>query len=122
MANASAKLSDAERAALRAELEAARKQVSEASKRIAELSMQLNEFSPRAYVFQYLNESRRALIGVVLDADAEGVKVIGLTPNGPAAKAGIQVGDRLISIDKKPVTKVASDTAAAVAAARALFR
>ncbi len=120
-ADAAANLSEADRARLRAELDAARKQISEAGKRIAELSMQLNETSPHAFAFQYLNEPRRALIGVVLDADAQGVKVVGLTPNGPAAKAGIQVGDRLVSIDNKPVAKNASDNFAAVTQARGLF-
>lgn len=116
---ASAQLSDAERARLQAELDAARQRLAETSQKIAELSMQLNDFSPNAFAFQYLNAPKRALIGVVLGQDGDRVTIIGLTPNGPAAKAGIAVGDTLLSINGKAVPQSTGDDA--VATARGLF-
>lgn len=119
---AKSQLSEADQAKLRAELDTAQQQLGELSQRIAELSMQLHDTSPRAFAFQYLNAPKRALVGVVFDADETGVKIVALTPNGPAAKAGIQVGDRLVSIDGKAVPKVqGEDRRMAVDAARELF-
>lgn len=118
-ADAARALSDEERAKLRAELDQSREQLAETSKRIAELSMKLNDFSPHSYAFQYLNAPKRALVGVVLGVDGDQVSIVGLTPNGPAAKAGILVGDRLVAIDGKAVPKGQGD--AAVATARNLF-
>jgi len=118
-AEAARALSDEERAKLRAELDRSREELAETSKRIAELSMKLNDFSPHSYAFQYLNAPKRALVGVILGTEGDQVSIVGLTPNGPAAKAGIMVGDRLITIDGKTVPKGQGD--AAVATARELF-
>lgn len=116
------KLTDAEKAKLQSELDAAQQELGDLSRRIAELSVQLHDTSPRAFAFQYLNAPKRALIGVVFDADDTGVKIIALTPNGPAAKAGIQVGDRLISVNGTSVPKVqGGDPRMAVDAARTMF-
>lgn len=118
----STKLTEAEQTKLRSELDAAQQQLGHLSRRIAELSMQLHDTSPQAFTFQYLNAPKRALIGVVFDADDTGVKIIALTPNGPAAKAGIQVGDRLVSVNGTSVPKVqGSDQRMAVGAAREMF-
>lgn len=47
---------------------------------------------------------RKPVIGVLLAPDPEaGVQVIGVTPDGGAASAGLQSGDRIVSIDGKPV-------------------
>lgn len=122
LAKARSQLSEAEQARLRSELDTAEQQLGDLSRRIAELSMQLHDTSPRAFAFQYLNAPKRALVGVVFDADETGVKIVALTPNGPAAKAGVQVGDRLLSIDGKPVPKVTGDDRRlAVDAARDMF-
>ncbi|HEY4560234.1 MAG TPA: PDZ domain-containing protein, partial [Lysobacter sp.] len=44
------------------------------------------------------------MLGVLLDADAtRGVRVSGVTPESGAAKAGLRTGDRILSIDGKPV-------------------
>ncbi|AVP97875.1 hypothetical protein C7S18_12005 [Ahniella affigens] len=118
----SSKLTAAEQDKLRSELDAAQEQLGDLSRRIAELSMQLHDTSPRAFAFQYLNAPKRALVGVVFDSDDTGVKIIALTPNGPAAKAGIQVGDRLVSVNGTSVPKVAGgDPRMAVDAAREMF-
>lgn len=56
---------------------------------------------PRTPVRQAI---RKPVIGVLLAPDAEaGVHVVGVTPDGGAANAGLQSGDRIVSIDGKPV-------------------
>lgn len=53
---------------------------------------------------------RRPVIGVVLAPDAQaGVQIAGVTPEGTAAKAGLKSGDRLLSVDGKPVTGIDAD-------------
>ena len=45
-------------------------------------------------------------IGWVLDAAAGGVKITQLAPTGPAASAGVLLGDVIVAIDGKPVRKL----------------
>lgn len=53
---------------------------------------------------------RRPVIGVVLAPDAQaGVQIAGVTPEGTAAKAGLKAGDRLLSVNGKPVAGVDAD-------------
>ncbi len=59
----------------------------------------------------------RPVIGVVLAPDeARGVRVAGVTPDGPAARAGIRAGDRLLGINGRPIE--GSDAEARVESAR----
>lgn len=47
-----------------------------------------------------LQARNRPVIGVLLAPDDEtGVRITGVTPDGPAAKAGLRSGDRLVSVD-----------------------
>lgn len=63
---------------------------------------------------------RRPVIGVVLAPDAQaGVKIAGVTPEGTAAKAGLKAGDRLYSVDGKPIG--GSDADARLAHAREML-
>lgn len=111
----------ADAASARAELDALRSQMRDLGKRMAELSLKLGETSPRAYAFRYLGDPDRALLGVVLWPDQRGVKIAGVTPGGPADKAGVKNGDILVAIDGKtlPAGKDPADGAVA-AATRAL--
>lgn len=111
----------ADAASARTELDALRSQMRDLGKRMAELSLKLGETSPRAYAFRYLGDPDRALLGVVLWPDQRGVKIAGVTPGGPADKAGVKNGDILVAIDGKtlPAGKDPADGAVA-AATRAL--
>ena len=102
-AGAAQTLSAADAAQARAELDALRSQMRDLGKRMAELSLRLGETSPRAYAFRYLGDPDRALLGVVLWPDERGVKIAGVTPGGPADKAGVKNGDLLVAIDGKPL-------------------
>jgi len=100
---------DADLAQAREELREARAQLREVTRRIGELSSRLgsNE-APRAYAFQYLSDPDHAMIGVVLAPAREGapgVALAAVTPGGPADKAGLRGGDRIVAINGKPVPK-----------------
>lgn len=49
---------------------------------------------------------RRPIVGLLMANDSEktdGALIAGVTPGGPAAKAGIRSGDRLLAVDGEPV-------------------
>lgn len=80
-----------------AELEAARAELQRAARRVAELSRELGE--QHTHVFADRHALRRPVIGVLLAPDDEaGVRIAGVTPGSPAAKAGLRAGDRLLRI------------------------
>ncbi len=49
---------------------------------------------------------RRPIVGMVLEAEADHVVVARVTPGGPAAKAGIRVGDRIVAVDGHHIRSV----------------
>jgi S1-C subfamily serine protease len=62
-------------------------------------------------------DSHRAYLGVVVgETTGNGVFLSSITPNGPAAKAGLRVGDVIVSIDGKPTptTNVLAEVVAAL--------
>lgn len=42
-------------------------------------------------------------LGLVMEADPAGVKVVSVRPDGPAHNAGIRAGDEIVSLNEKPV-------------------
>ena len=85
----------------RKELAELRVQMQELSRKMADLSSQLGEGNPRSYAMRYLGSPDHALIGVVLGRDDKGVRLSGITPDGPAARAGLREGDVLTMIDQQ---------------------
>lgn len=83
----------------RREIGELRERIGVLSRRMAELSMQLGDVGPQAYAFRYLNDSDRAMIGVVLSAEPKGARIDAVTPDGPAERAGLHSGDLLASIN-----------------------
>lgn len=111
-ADAEAARTQAESARLDAqrELEQMRGQMRELSRKMADLSIKMGDVGPRAYAFRYLGDPDRAMIGLVLSPEQNGLRVDAVTPGGPADKAGVHDGDVLISIDgKKLVGEDAGD-------------
>jgi len=79
-----------------AELAAAQAELARAAKRVAELS------GPRAMALAEMegHALRRPVVGVLLAPDEKaGVRIAGVTPDGPAARAGLLGGDRLVAVD-----------------------
>jgi putative serine protease PepD len=54
-----------------------------------------------------VTNSHRAYLGVTVGDATNGVLVASVTPGGPAAKAGIHVGDLITSVDAKPTSTTA---------------
>lgn len=94
----------ADQARLREELRSAQQQLAEVSKRVAELSMEIGGDPARVQMFRYLGNPDRAVIGVILgESNRDGVAIEGVTPGGPADKAGLRAGDTISAVGGKAV-------------------
>ncbi len=87
---------------LSGELAKAKAQLAASAAEVARLSAQLSRPVVRAaenglYNVRVLGQ--RAILGVVIEDGDAGVRVTGVTPNGPAAEAGIQVGDTIAAVN-----------------------
>ena len=81
-----------------AQLEAARRRLEQAANEVAQLSTQLGTMAvdqPMPF------EPARAIIGVQLEPTSDGVgaRVREVSPGGPAAEAGIHVGDVIVAVN-----------------------
>jgi S1-C subfamily serine protease len=90
---------------LEAQLKSAQKRLEESAREVAELSNQLG--SPVVQKFPTFNVAfGRAIIGVQLDPSSgkDGVRVLEVSPGGPAAEAGIHPGDVIVAVNGTAVT------------------
>lgn len=54
----------------------------------------------RGFYFGFDQEERRSVIGVLLgEADASGLRIARVTPDAPAARAGLEAGDQLVAVN-----------------------
>ena len=99
----------------RAEDEAAvEKRLADAQRRLEDAAREVAELSgeaagPGAFrQFEYfLPNPHRAMLGVNLggtEPNGGGVRVVAVSPGGPAAEAGVMAGDVIVAIEAKPVT------------------
>lgn len=106
--------SEAELEKMQEELNNARRQLRESSREISRVNREVararaahqsNEFISRTW--------ERPVIGVILgEANDVGVKVLGVSPDGPAERAGIEQGDVIVALDGRVLATVdeAGDT------------
>lgn len=84
------------------ELDAARAAVERAAERLAELTAKYGDADAPIRVERRV--LRKPVIGVVLAPDDKaGTRIAGVTPDSAAASAGLKSGDRIVSIDGKPI-------------------
>lgn len=95
-------LSDADRAKLEKQLADARESLNQTARQIADLTMQLNdgEGGPMRWHVMQRDHGRLGLMvfGNSESGSVDGVKVVGVTPGGPGAKAGLKSGDVIVAI------------------------
>ncbi len=99
--SAEAERVEAEKALAQAQLE-----LEEAARQVAELSMQLHDPDIRQIRRIEIRGSDRAMLGINIgsaEPGTDGVRVISVSPGGPAAEAGVQAGDLVVAIDGRKV-------------------
>lgn len=92
---------------LREELEEARRELNEAARRVGELTRELGEGFAFRIEEMRRDMPRRAMLGIAIgevevsdDGEQQsGLRVMSVTPGGPAAEAGLKTGDILLAID-----------------------
>lgn len=96
---------DARDADIQAQLDAAQKRLEDAARQVADLSTQLSGRYLKQFS-KFDGPFGRVIIGVQLDPDSgkEGARVVEVSPGGPAAEAGIKVGDVIVNVNGKDVT------------------
>ena len=103
-------LSAAESANLQRELSKAREELARTVADVARLSAQVR--TPALQAFQRnmrFIAGGRSVLGLNIEDTDLGVLVSGVTPNGPAATAGVAVGDTIVSINDVELAQAASD-------------
>jgi C-terminal processing protease CtpA/Prc len=91
----------ADEAKTRAKLEEARARLDKAAREVAELSGELGANARRDVRILRSGGPNRAVLGVQIDADKgkNGVRVLSVSPGGPAAEAGMLKDDVIVSVD-----------------------
>lgn len=105
---------------LEQELEQARQKLQEAARQVAELSMQLNGDAARNITVirdRMEKLQHRGILGVDLNDDDEhskspGAVLSGVSPGGPADKAGLRAGDVITAINGTAIKPSGDDSAA----------
>jgi C-terminal processing protease CtpA/Prc len=101
--------------AMRRELSRVQEELRRASREVVRAHRQLDPIHALAPSSASVAPGSRAVIGVILgDSTAEGVEVLGVSPGGPAEKAGLKPGDVIVSVMGQPLAEDADNKAGEV--------
>lgn len=90
----------------REELSRTHRELHKASQEIARAHRDLAMAEDRRIRSRVINLGDRAMIGVVLGEETEsGIEILGVSPDGPAERAGIQTGDVLLTLRGQSLTE-----------------
>lgn len=90
----------AELEAARAELDIVTAELERAAAEVARLSAE--HFGPSGgpqQVRRNIMMFRRPVLGLNIENDDDGIRVVGVSPGGPAAEIGVEIGDLIVRID-----------------------
>ena len=99
-----AQVEGADREQARLELQEAREALESAAREVARLSSQVAGPILVDVARQFRMTGRRAMLGINISDSANGVRVDGVTPGGPAAESGIVTGDVIVAMDGATLT------------------
>ena len=103
---------DAEEAKTRKQLEEARERLDKAAREVAELSSKLG-MRARREIRLVEGGPRRAVLGIQIDEDPakQGVRILNVSPGGPAAEAGLRDQDIIVALDGESLPAKEADRA-----------
>ena len=88
----------AQKRAVEEQMAAAQQQLEDAARKVATLSGQRVEPTLRDVQRRFRYTGQRSMLGVNIEDTERGARIAGVSPGGPAADAGLKVGDTIISI------------------------
>ena len=100
---------------MRRELSRVQEELRRASREVVRVHRELDGPSRVIEVSDTVRFNNKAVIGVILgDSDERGVKVLGVSPDGPSERAGIAPGDVIVSIMGEPLASADGEPASRV--------
>ena len=100
---------EAEMSKMHEELNRTHRQLQETTREIARVNREVARARATRHPANHvlIRTSERPVIGVILgDADARGVEILGVSPDGPSEKAGIKKGDLIVAVDGRELSGI----------------